>query len=460
MQLDTHLNVPKFMVDMDRVRSDLWIPNLDYERKKALGYRMSGRDLPGVQLYEEFDCYVKLPRGYSPPSSGAETNEFSWDVEDMRPEFDRIEWPKFRRILKDAQIPAAHALVNQEGDKQLCLGCGKGKTTLSLWYSYYKSVRTLIIVDRDFLVDQWISEIKKCFWLPRDRVGRIQAQECSIGQEYTIAVIHTLSQHEYDDDFYAQFGLIIVDECHMLGAPLFASVLPRFVGERVLLSATPSRKDGMHPVFMYHGGGLEPCYTDLARDKPSTWYFVHMPRIMSEKEERSCFRRVPSTGRLAVHRPIYESKAIQSDVFNGLATEEIMKAAASGRNVLVLGSRVEQLKMLAEVVGEHHDVGLVTGDVKGEERRLAFSKRILFVTDRIGSRALDVPRLDTLVLLFPTADVDFLRQTVGRIDREHEEKREPIAIVFFHKTLEKVQRNMASAIKDVDDRAIIREVYR
>lgn len=452
---------------MDQVYADLWISNLDFELNKKFGFKAKENAVEGVALWMEDKEYVYLPRGYRPPTRRC----VMWA--DVRPETESVQYPPFRRRLREKQEAPATALLDGGRDKLLCLGCGKGKSTIALWYAKQRDAKTLIIVDRDFLVEQWIKEIKACYWFLRESIGRVQADENSVGKHFTLATIQTLGQREQTEDFYNQFRLVVVDEAQLLGAPVASQVLPRFPGERLLLSATPTRRDGMHPVFMYHAGGMEPIYTDLSRDQSTNWYLLMLPKLLDDATESRCYRRLPGMTKkvrtrfgtrtqpvYAINRPVYDTEVVKSLRFNQLIVDEVMKAARSGRNCLVLGSRVEQLEMLASVVGEHFPTGCVTGKVKGNERLDEFKKQVLFVTDKIGSRALDVPRLDTLFMLFPNQDADFIRQTVGRIDREMAGKNKPVAVVFCHPMLEKTTDKMVDAILEVDPIANMRRLRR
>jgi superfamily II DNA or RNA helicase len=464
MQLGSHIRVKRDLVDEDRIRSDLWIADKSYEKRAQLGYKMNGAS-PGVSLLEEDGDWLIVPRGYKVPF-----RRTTYEWEDIRPEAESIrawghdivtctdgDW-NFKRALWPKQEPAAQALIKKPGDKLLCMGCGKGKSSIALWYAAQRKKRTLIIVDRDFLVDQWTKEVEDCLGLD---VGLVQGTSRTIGPQITIGMIQTLSQQEFPRVFYDQFGLVIVDECHMLGAHTFAGVLPNFPGERLLLSATPFRADGLSEVFLHHAGGTTPVYTDISRERSSSWFFLMMPKILEPSEEAKAFRKIPATGKWAVNRPVYDTLASKSLKFNQLILDEVLKAAAKGRNVLILGSRVDQLTMLSELTAaKGYDVGLVTGDVKGDERREQFKRQLLFVTDKIGSRALDVPRLDVLILLTQNTDPDFLRQTVGRIDRELEGKGSPLVLVFCHPLLEKKNKHMERAILEVDSKARIREIQR
>jgi superfamily II DNA or RNA helicase len=456
VELGSHYRVKKSAVDFDRIRHELWVDNKGAEVQAMLGYAADAAS--GVALWEEDGDHVILPRGYNIAAAMLSKDRVLF--EDIRPEFPSTEPLQFTRELTPLQKKVAPHLLPHY-DKLLCLGCGKGKTTSALWLAAQRNKKTLIIVDRDFLVPQWLGEILACFPSMLDvDVGVVQASRREIGEHFTIALVHTLAQQEFDAAFYDQFGFVIVDEAHCMGAESFRVVLPNFPGERLLLSATPARADGQEAVFMMHAGGMQPCYVDLTRERSSSWYFVHAPPYVSEQRLAKCRRYAPGLGRHILNRPAYETAASGSLAFNAIVTTELMKVATAGRSALVLGSRTEQLGMLAEVLSEHADAGLVTGAVKGAERDEAFNRQMIFATDKIASRALNIPRLDTLVLLYPTDDVGFLRQAVGRIDREYANKRNPIVLVFCHDALKRKETDMESAIISIDAKAEIRHVNR
>jgi superfamily II DNA or RNA helicase len=477
---DTHLWVPWSALDIARVEADLVITNESAVRSRMFGGKGKGPER--VALWEDAGDYALLPRGYDPPLlPGVRTRV----VKRRPPPTNAPFWP-FLRKLRPYQVPAWEALLAKQGDKLLMLGCGKGKTTLALAYAAVKATKTLIIVDRDFLIDQWTDEIcgtpdkPGCYEISPDEIGRVQASSRTIGDKFTLAMVHTLAKQEFDESFYNQFGLIIVDEAHVLAATTFAGVVPNFRGERLLLTATPFRRDGMFPLFMYHGGGLEPCFVDLTRTQSTKWFFRRLPHVkhfLDEKEIRGCYRKMPGGNvrtvvkngkatkehQMMLNRAKYETAIAASVPAYTSIIDEVERAVDKGRNVLFLGSRVEQLKYLHGYFGEAlgHDSGLVTGDVTGAKRREAFGHQCLFITTSIGNKALDVPRLDTLYLMWPTDDEGFIRQAVGRIDREHEGKRSPIAVVFHHTgtpSLERKSDDMIDAIKRIDPRADIRFV--
>jgi len=486
--LYSHLRVPKHLLDMRRVRAELTITNLKYAEKASMGYAMKEDDVPAILLYEEDNDYVILPRGYNPPwdarGGGCRNRLIAIpEIVDLRPEWPHVPGFRFKGELREYQYPAVNALRDVQGDKLLCLGCGKGKTVLALWYAAALSKKTLIIVDQDFLINQWMRRIESYLGIKEKDIGRVQGNYWGVGRHITIAMIPTLRRRDLTAEFCDQFGLIIVDEAHVLGANQSQNLLPCFPGERLILTATPERKDGLHPVFLLHAGGLKPAYVDLSRDQSSQWYFINLPQVLSPEQleeyidvgkgkrkrrvqlAKALYKRMPQWPRPRFHRPTYETAAGVSVEFNLQILAEVFKAQATGRNVLVLGSRTDQLEALDTAAREEMgmDSSLVTGNVKADAREEAFKHQVIFATWQIAGRALDIERLDTLVLLYPTDDDGFLRQAVGRIDRLVEDKRKSLVIVFNHPTYDSIDRKtdaMRSTILEIDPGATIKTVSR
>lgn len=457
--------VPKDSVDLERVKADLYVSNKSYELKQKLGQKLTASDYPGVELWEERDGYIGMPRGYMPPTTRCLIRE------SVIPDFPSLTFPTFRLRLRPEQGAPAKALVDNFGDKLLCLGCAKGKTILALWYAAQLGLRTLIIVDRDFLVTQWRREIKKCFWLLNEKIGIVQGKKCTVGDNFTIAMVHTLAQQMDEDygrsqDWYNQFGLIIVDECHMMGAPTFSKVLPKFPGWRLGLSATPERSDGMDPVFRLHMGGMQPVYTDVSRNNPTRWVFRRLPQIVSNEKLAECYRKTPFIKRngkpaYMLMRPRFETFACNSLNWDGFILKDVCDARRAGRNVLLLGNRVEHLSRLAGLISNYGqiDVGLVDGKVKGKLRDEQFTKPVILATWQIASRALDIHRLDTLFLLFPNDDEGFLRQSIGRLDRPG--GLGALVVTYCHNYTEgmkKKEDDMLEVLRSLDPRAKIQFV--
>ena len=121
-------------------------------------------------------------------------------------------------------------------------------------------VKTLILVHKEFLMNQWVERITE--YLPEAKVGYIQGKKCDINRkDIVLAMIQSLSDPRKDKDYpanlFESFGLVIADECHHLAARQFCRSLAKYPFKYTLgLSATPDRADGLQRVFKHYLGDI------------------------------------------------------------------------------------------------------------------------------------------------------------------------------------------------------------
>jgi superfamily II DNA or RNA helicase len=169
---------------------------------------------------------------------------------------------EFNGTLYDEQIIPVQFVLDQfnkndfETGGLLSLPCGEGKTISAIYILSKIRKKTIIIVHKEFLMNQWKNEIQ--IFLPNAKIGIIQGDKCEIeNNDIVIAMLQTLSKRDYHYDLIKEFGLAIYDECHHLGARMFSKVLQKLPCKYLLgLSAEPLRKDGMNLVFEYYLGNI------------------------------------------------------------------------------------------------------------------------------------------------------------------------------------------------------------
>lgn len=301
---------------------------------------------------------------------------------------------------------------------------GWGKTVAALALAARLNVPTLVVVHKEFLMDQWRERIAK--FLPAAKVGRVQQEECDfLGKTVVMGMVHSLGgEQPYPEALWDWPGLIIVDECHRIGARTWAPVPPRFRAKyRIGFTATPRRKDGADDVFWQHIG----------------------PIIFAGKEERlkPMVKRVWTKFKLVKtdrFNPQLAPKAlvvrflVKSRHRNDLIIDQLISALEAGRKVLILSERLQHLadlenqlrKMWPAMVGEVSIGQYVGGRTKEQLARAAKAKAI-FATVQYAAEGLDIPELDTLFLTTPMSDVE---QAVGRIQRPAVGKKDPIVVDF------------------------------
>ena len=100
------------------------------------------------------------------------------------------------------------AQLKSHGGGVLSLPTGHGKTMMALYIASKLGVKTLIVVHKAFLMDQFTERIRTCF--PTARVTYIRGNVIDTSGDIVIAMIQTLISREYRD-IYSSFGFLVVD---------------------------------------------------------------------------------------------------------------------------------------------------------------------------------------------------------------------------------------------------------
>jgi superfamily II DNA or RNA helicase len=160
----------------------------------------------------------------------------------------------FQGTLRDYQVPVVNKFISHvQGDRPkgglLELPCAWGKTSGSLYILSILHKKTIVIVHKEFLMNQWIERIQQ--FLPNARIGRIQGQIIDVeDKDIVLCMLQSLVLKEYPSALFDTFGLTIIDEVHHISSQTFSTALFKIVTKYMLgLSATMERKDGTTKVF-------------------------------------------------------------------------------------------------------------------------------------------------------------------------------------------------------------------
>jgi superfamily II DNA or RNA helicase len=135
------------------------------------------------------------------------------------------------------------------GGGLLELHTGWGKTCAGLYIISKLQKKTIIIVHKEFLMNQWIERIQD--FLPNARIGKIQGPIIDVeNKDIVLCMLQSLISKDYDQKIFDEFGLTIIDEVHHISSQSFSNSLFKLVTKYMLgLSATMERKDGTTDVF-------------------------------------------------------------------------------------------------------------------------------------------------------------------------------------------------------------------
>jgi superfamily II DNA or RNA helicase len=161
---------------------------------------------------------------------------------------------KFNGLLRDYQEPVVCKFINyvkqhNVGGGLLELPCAWGKTSASLYILGQLKKKTLVIVHKEFLMNQWIERIRQ--FLPDATIGKIQGQVIDVeNKDIVLCMIQSLVSKEYPSHLFESFGFTIIDEVHHISSQTFSNSLFKVVTKYMLgLSATMERKDGTTKIF-------------------------------------------------------------------------------------------------------------------------------------------------------------------------------------------------------------------
>jgi superfamily II DNA or RNA helicase len=298
----------------------------------------------------------------------------------------------------------------------ICVPCGYGKTFMALHIAVLLKRRFLIVVDKEFLMNQWKAEIEN--FIEGARVGILQAAKVQTDADkydVTICMIQTICRREFPDNFFDQYGFTIFDECHHLGASYFCKALNTIQTKYMLgLSATPDRDDGLSCVFEYYLG--EPVYKNTQRAPDSeavvkaVWFHSDDPAYADVPLNASGeLVTAKLTNQVADFEP-RNTKIVQ------VLCEYIKDPY---RNILIISDRISQLEWFDKAIRETHPecpIGFYIGGMKQSILDENADKcKILLATYQMTAEGFSVKKLNTIVLATPRKKVE---QSSGRIFRE------------------------------------------
>lgn len=378
---------------------------------------------PAYPVYRESELKYYIPRFYGLKHYG--------EAEENRIPQGKDISIQFAGDLRDYQINIVEIYkknAKKVGGGLLEIPCGRGKTVIALKIISELKKKTLVVVHKGFLLNQWIERIQQ--FLPTARVGKIQGQVIDIeNKDIVIGMLQSLSMKEYPSTMFDSFGLTIVDECHHISSEVFCRSLQKVVTQYTLgLSATMQRKDGLTKVFKMFLGDIvyseERESTDQVLVK-AIQYVVDNPDF-----NEMCYDYRGN--------PAYSTMISKLCGFNGRSEfilEVIQKELKEkeDQQIMILAHNKTLLTYLHDAIAHRNiaegSVGYYVGGMKEAELKKSETCKIIIATYAMAAEALDIKTLTTLVLATPKTDIV---QAVGRILRVKHERPMVVDIIDSH----------------------------
>ena len=384
---------------------------------KAQAMRMSVWNKPRViGNAENYPQHIALPRGCLDAALDLlRDNGIACDLRDECFDGEPIDVSFVGTLRLDQEAAIAGMLPHDTG--VLCAPTAFGKTVAAAAMIARRGVNTLVLVHRTELLTQWKERLQDFLDVGNGVVGTIGGGKAKPTGKIDISVMQSLSRQGRVSPLVENYGHVIVDECHHIGAVSFDAILKKTKAKYVLgLTATPIRRDGQQPIILMQCGPIR--YT-AAKPAGAPHDLEVVPRSRHSRID------LPTDAGI-------------QDVFRHLASDqarteaiavEVKHAYEQGRKVLVLTERTEHLEAIkCALDGQVPAPFILHGRMSKRQRAVLVAEltamptdapRVLLATGKLVGEGFDHPPLDTLVLTMPVSWKGTLQQYAGRLHREH-----------------------------------------
>ena len=305
-----------------------------------------------------------------------------------------------QKIVKEEAIK----LLNKTGSVIISCYTGFGKSICAINLAQTIKLKTLIIVNKIVLINQWKESILN--FCPDSNTQKLTSKSV-FDSTADFYIINAINVEKLGKEFLKDIGLVVVDEAHLIMAETLSKSL-KYISPRYLigLTATPYRPDGFDVLLELYFGKNK-IVREMKREHFVYKVFTGFKPIMEKCENGKI-----NWGALLKSQSEDEKR-------NELIVNIVKKF--KDRTFLVLTKRVEQAKLLFKKIKEE---GEDVSSLIGSQQEFNRGCRILVgITSKCGT-GFDFPKLDALLLACDVAQ--YFIQVLGRVFR----KLDTIPLVF------------------------------
>lgn len=356
---------------------------------------------------------------------------------------------KFKGTLRDEQIKIAEICINkakEEGGGILQLPCGSGKTIIMIYIACMLGIKTLVITHKSFLQEQWMTRINE---FTDAKIGLIRQDKIvTKNKDIVVGMLQSLSMIDYDKKIFEGFGLVIYDEVHHMGARVFSNSLFK-TGFKYLfgLSATPDRSDGMMKIINWFIGDI--LFKMERKEDPNVdiYTFLYMTKETNFIEKKAyikgslkpnlpssltCLTKVVTRNNLLINIIDVLRKKKDTTILALSARLEHLEFIKNSTDDKIKNDKLEMKKQNQELDYDYEDycrTYYYIGASTQNERKMAEENGdIIFATYDMASEALDIPRVNVVILMTPPISKKMFVQSIGRCMRNQNNIKNPLIV--------------------------------
>ena len=418
------LNKQGYVLDIKKITTEQHkkaIDDLTVSPKTHPDYSKGPISFP---LYKIDDANLIIPRYYGIKNFGVPSKTVGLNGE--KKNF------KFIKQLRPNQVLIADECIEKikkQGGGIISLPCGSGKTIIALYIASKLKLKTLIVVHKTFLQNQWYDRIEE---FTNAKVGTIRCKKTDVeDKDIVVGMLQSISLIEYDMNIFSKFGLVIFDEIHRVPSKTFSRALHKTGAKfTVGLSATPERPDGLTKVLNWYIGDIiykmeaqknNKVVVKVIDYESDNKLFVEKKMWMMAKRKSvpAYMKMISNIGKMQDRNNL-----IIEILFN------ILKK--NNRKIIVLSGRIDHLKGLKKLLDNKISENIKEGNLEEDEFKTscyigemkeyelddAAEADVIFASYAMAKEGLDIDDLNTLLLATPNPSTNDMVQSIGRIMRK------------------------------------------
>jgi superfamily II DNA or RNA helicase len=368
-------------------------------------------------LFLENGDYISIPKYYGIEKFGVPKIN----------KLDNFPFPKFKMKYTGDLRPNQKIIVDKmiDGFEKykggiLVSGCGTGKTNMAIYIACHFSLKTLFVVHKEDLMEQVKDRIKK--YTNIQSIGIIRRKTVDVDHPFVVGMLRSLSMIDYDDKIFRDFGMIIIDEVHHMGAKCSVNFMKKITTKYMMgMSAEHNRNDGMYSIINLYLGPI----LHMEEQPPNNMVLVKKIYFNTENKEKSKTFIIKTNGEPDMSSTI--SNIVLNKTRNKLILQILLILFEMNKKILFLSGRIKQIDMFYDYFKKkkRKHVGKYIGGMPKEKLAKSAKKRIILGTFDSAQEGLDIDGLHVVVLATPKTSI---KQSIGRILRRESYDYHPLVI--------------------------------
>lgn len=451
--LDSKIHIAAPITDLrinNFLKDELNFTNAKYFMQQNLG-KSTHNVKKYISLIDEKDTEIIAPRGFiGDLLRFCRTGDIKYEFYDRRNKGESIKFSS-QIVLKDYQVKAVEAAAKKDfGIIQMPPGAGK--TIVGIELIARKGQKSLILVHRTQLLEQWVEKLKSCLGLSATDIGQIGKQKHKIGKKVTVAMLQSLLRRETLEEYKNEFGLIVVDECHHIPATSFSKVIGMLNCFYLYgLTATAYKKGCDAKIInMYLGNKI---------------YELEQKDYLQENKLRVQVK-IQTTDLYVPFNAKSDSAELLSNILifdsarNNLIVKDILDCVDCFNTILVLTERKSHIDVLYQYLKGQCQVVAICGEDSQKSRMQKFNQikkgdfNVVLSTGQFFGEGVDISTIECLFIVYPFSFKGKLVQYIGRVMRS---KNNPCVYDYYDEKISyfsKMFKSRNAFYKKISDAAV------